>query len=160
MEPRGCNWWQSVANQIGAMVRRGSTVRVRQRACRKALQMGTQCCLRRRITDASRVREGYILGLAGTRGHAGRLATHPETCSRHSIATTYSKSSCKQAVGVYRAGATLTPSFDREGVAGLCPPLFERRSMPSAPTRERPPLFGDGRCSVSPCALTSECADP
>jgi hypothetical protein len=54
MEPRGCNWWQSVANQIGAespkqaksvaagchrlpekMVRRGSTVRVRQRALQK-----------------------------------------------------------------------------------------------------------------------------
>src|SRR5947207_11232828 len=50
MEPRGCNWWQSAANRSGArtekqaktvavccdrlprMVRRGSTVRVRQRA--------------------------------------------------------------------------------------------------------------------------------
>ncbi len=50
MEPRGCNWWQSTANRTGAeapktsqnrcrplrpvaaMVRRGSTVRVRQRA--------------------------------------------------------------------------------------------------------------------------------
>jgi integrase len=40
------------------------------------------------------------LGLAGTRGHARRLATQPGSCSRHSIATTHSKSSCKNAVGV------------------------------------------------------------
>ena len=78
---------------------------------------GHLCCLRWRDFDASRVPDGYILGRAGTRGHARRRATRPETCSRHSIATTHSKSSCKHAVAVARAGATLTPSFVREGVA-------------------------------------------
>src|SRR4249920_3475792 len=98
------------------MVRRGSTVRVRQRAFLKALQMGVLCCLRWRDFDASRVQDGYIFGLAGTRGHARRLVTQPGTCSRHSIATTCSKSSCKNAVGVSFAGTTLTPSFAKEGV--------------------------------------------
>jgi NAD+ synthetase len=41
------------------------------------------------------------------------------TCSRQLIATTGSESSCKQAVGVARAGAMLTPSFAKEGVSGL-----------------------------------------
>jgi hypothetical protein len=82
------------------MVRRGSAVRVRQRASRKVLQMGICCCLPRRNVRASRVRDGYILGLAGTRGHARRLAAQPETCSRHSIASTHPKSSCKAEVGV------------------------------------------------------------
>ena len=89
-------------------------VRVRQRACAKALQMGGLCCLRWRDSDTSRVPDGYILGMAGTRGHARRRATRPGTCSRHSIATKHSKSSCKHAVAVARAGATLTPSsFER-----------------------------------------------
>jgi hypothetical protein len=72
MEPSGRNWSQSVANgtsakrlgqaqtvavgcdrlpERGSMVRRGSTVRVRQRAYLKVLQIGTCCCLRRERTD-------------------------------------------------------------------------------------------------------------
>ena len=57
-----------------SMVRRGSTVRVRQRASRKTCKWAF-CCLSRRELCVSRVRDGYILGLAGTRGHARRLAT-------------------------------------------------------------------------------------
>jgi len=112
------------------MVRRGSTVRVRQRASRKALQMGICCCLPRRNLRASRVRDGYILGLAGTRGHARRLAAQPETCSRHSIASTHPKSSCKAEVGVACSDATLTPSFAREGIG--CP--VARRRAPRTPS--------------------------
>jgi hypothetical protein len=112
------------------MVRRGSTVRVRQRASRKALQMGICCCLARRNLRASRVRDGYILGLAGTRGHTRRLAAEPETCSRHSIASTHPKSSCKAEVGVACSDATLTPSFAREEVIGI----------PTTPDLERQPF--------------------
>ena len=112
------------------MVRRGSAVRVRQRASRKALQMGICCCLPRRNVRASRVRDGYILGLAGTRGHARRLAAQPETCSRHSIASTHPKTSCKAEVGVACSDATLTPSS------------LERRSpgIPTTPDLERQPF--------------------
>jgi hypothetical protein len=99
-----------------SMVRRGSTVRVRQRASRKALQMGIWRCLPRQNLRASRVRDGYILGLAGIRGHARRLAAQPETCSRHSIASTHPTNSCKAEVGVACSDARLTPSFAREGV--------------------------------------------
>jgi hypothetical protein len=66
-----------------------------------------------------RVRDGYILGLAATRGRARRLATQAGTCSRRSIAATDSESSCKQVIGVARAGATPTPSFASEGVIGI-----------------------------------------
>ena len=57
----------------------------------------------------------YILGLTGTRGHARRLATQPGTCSRHSIATAHSKSSCNSSLAVARDGAKLATSFTREG---------------------------------------------
>jgi hypothetical protein len=64
MEPCGCNQWQSVANRVGAkaaetsekplpclatscrderMVRRGSAVRVRQRALQKRRKWGAFC---------------------------------------------------------------------------------------------------------------------
>src|SRR6266487_3607837 len=55
--------------------------------CTKVLQIGILCCLRWRGLHASRVRDGYILGLAGTRGHARHLGTYATMCSRHSIAT-------------------------------------------------------------------------
>ena len=110
--------WVATGCVRRSMVRRGSTVRVRQRACLKALRMGILCCLPWRDLDSSRVRDGYILGLAGTRGHARRRATRRGTRSRHSIATTRAKSSCKQAIVVARAGATVTPSFAREGLIG------------------------------------------
>jgi hypothetical protein len=76
VEPRGGNGWQSVASHVAAtkrrnreplpsvatgcrqMVRRGSTVRVRQRASRSALQNGYLSCL-----------SGKRLSRAGTRGH-------------------------------------------------------------------------------------------
>jgi hypothetical protein len=113
-----CGWFVSVDSLACprfpppcSMVRRGSTVRVRQRASRKPLQMGICCCLPRRNVRASRVRDGYILGLAGTRGHARRLAAQPESCSRHSIASTHPKTSCKAEVGVACSDATLTPFF-------------------------------------------------
>jgi hypothetical protein len=54
------------------------------------------CCLRWRDFDASRVRDGYIWDWRAL-GHARRLATQAGTCSRHSIASTHSRSSCKQA---------------------------------------------------------------
>src|SRR4029450_4142283 len=41
--------------------------------------MGMLCCLQWRDFESSRVRDGYILGLAGTRGHARQLATQPGT---------------------------------------------------------------------------------
>jgi hypothetical protein len=40
MEPGGRNRWQPVANATAAMVRRGSTVRVRQRASKKSRKSG------------------------------------------------------------------------------------------------------------------------
>jgi hypothetical protein len=97
----------------------GVTVRVRQRACTKALQMGMLCCQRWQDFESSRVRDGYILGLAGTRGHARRLATQRGTCSRDSITTAHPKNSCKHQPGVARAGVRLATSFAREGVAEL-----------------------------------------
>lgn len=78
--------------------------------------MGLQRCLLRRNAEPSRVRDGYILGLADTRGHARRLATHRGTCSRESIGTTGSETACKNRFGVAHAGANLTTSFAREGV--------------------------------------------
>jgi hypothetical protein len=66
--------------------------------------------------DASRVRDGSILGLAGIRGHVRHLATQRGTCSRPSMATTCSESSCKPRFGVARVGAKLTTSFAREVV--------------------------------------------
>src|SRR6266536_6425309 len=99
------------------MVRRGSTVRVRQRACRKALQMGLCCCLSRQNRDASRLRDGYILGLAGTRGHARSSATHARASPRPVIARSEAESACKPRVNVAHAGTTVTPSFAREGVS-------------------------------------------
>jgi hypothetical protein len=104
------------------MVRRGSTVRVRQRASKC-------CCLARRNLRASRVRDGYILGLAGTRGHARRLAAQPETCSRHSIASTHPKSSCKAEVGVACSDATLTPSSLERRSSGFPPRLISNASL-------------------------------
>jgi len=83
--------------------------------------MGISCCLRWRDFDASRVRDGYILGLAGIRGHARHLAAQLERVRSHSIATASSKSSCKQAIDVSRAGAKATPSFAREGVSDSSP---------------------------------------
>jgi hypothetical protein len=61
-----------------SMVRRGSTVRVRQRACIKALQIGFSRCLRRRNFDASRVRDGVHFG---TGGHARASAPSRDTSS-------------------------------------------------------------------------------
>ena len=59
------------------MVRRGSTVRVRQRACRKDLQIGILCCLLWHVLHA-RVRDGYTFGhwraFADTRDLWRRLA--------------------------------------------------------------------------------------
>jgi hypothetical protein len=61
------------------MVRRGSTVRVRQRASINDLRMGILCCLLWRVCRA-RVRDGYTFaGLAGIRGHARRLASPRDT---------------------------------------------------------------------------------
>jgi hypothetical protein len=71
MEPRGCNRRQSTANHLRAqpMVRRGSTVRVRQRACRKCLQTGT-----------------FSLSVRKTRGHIPDTflvhATQRDVCRR------------------------------------------------------------------------------
>jgi hypothetical protein len=78
---------------------------------KKDLQMGILRCLHGRKSDASRVRDGYILGLAGTRGHPRRLATQRMTWSGHAIATNDSKGSCKAASCVARTGAEVTTSF-------------------------------------------------
>jgi hypothetical protein len=77
--------------------------------------MGIYCCLRWRDFHASRVRDGYIFGLAGTRGHARRLATQRRACSADSKAQIESERSCKPTFRVARAGATRTPSFASEG---------------------------------------------
>src|SRR5207302_2898456 len=86
------------------------------------LELGMHACLHWRDLEATRVRDGYILRRAGTRGHARRLATRRGTRSRHSIATNHSESSRKQAVCVVRSGAKLTTSFAREvaASAGRC----------------------------------------
>ena len=98
------------------MVRRGSTVRVRQRALDKALQMGISCCLRWRDLDLSRVRDGYIFGLAGTCGHARRLATRAHGVVGRPVAITWSESPCKEHF--------LLPELARSRV----PPSLERGS--------------------------------
>jgi hypothetical protein len=150
MEPSGRNRWQAVAK--GRAVRTAKTGENRCRGCdplppkrhgkegvdgsspsegfEKSPANGMCCCLARRNLRASRVRDGYILGLAGTRGHARRLAAQPETCSRHSITPTHPKSSCKAEVGVACSDATLTPSFAREEVIGI----------PTTPDLERQPF--------------------
>src|SRR6266508_5911000 len=141
------------------MVRRGSTVRVRQSACTKTLQMDMLCCPCWRDFWFARVRDGYIFGLAGTREHARRLATRFETCSRHSFLTTRSKSSCKQPVGVVRTGAALTPSFASEGfiraavpAGNGCPPSSQ---LPSASALRPAEL----RLRASSCDLGGEGLD-
>jgi hypothetical protein len=96
------------------MVRRGRRFESVRGLETKALQIGIWCCLRWRDFDASRVRDGHILGLAGTFGHARRLATQPGTCSTRSHATTAKQSSCKRASGIARADARLTTSFAKE----------------------------------------------
>src|SRR5918995_1682973 len=58
------------------MVRRGSTVRVRQRASRKSLQNGSFCCLLRRSASASRVQDGYLFGRVGASGHTAASRDH------------------------------------------------------------------------------------
>jgi hypothetical protein len=90
--------------------------------------------------DASRVRDGYIFGPAGTRGierHA--LEQARDTRTRAPI----SKSSCNQAVSVACVGATLTPSFAGEGV--------------TAARLAR--LTGRGRCDVECPAVEAELVD-
>jgi hypothetical protein len=95
-------------DQVTAMVRRGSTVRVRQRACRKALQMGILCCLRWR-------RFGLLAGTRrvhfGTGGHSGARTTPRDTSVTYSIAATHSTSPCKQTRRVSCAGTKRIPSF-------------------------------------------------
>ena len=81
----------------------------------KALQVGICCCLRWRDFDASRVRDGYNFGLAGTRGHTRHLATQRATCSRQSIGNRNSESSCTHVFGVARAGTRQLTSFASEG---------------------------------------------
>jgi hypothetical protein len=99
------------------MVRRGSTVRVRQRACTKALQMGMLCCPRWRDLDSSRVQDGCILDwrtLAGTRDvarhkHGDGLRTR-DCDLREEI-------SCKWATRCCPCRREADASFAREGVA-------------------------------------------
>ncbi len=135
MEPRGCNQWQprgkSTQRRSGenkpkplpsvatacvrrSMVRRGSTVRVRQRACTKALQIGIWRCLPWRDFDAAWVRDGYILRLADTRGHArpSRDAARDvlETGDRDHRLGKFLQTQC-WCCPVARAGATLPTSF-------------------------------------------------
>lgn len=95
------------------MVRRGSTVRVRQRAWKKALQMGMLCCPWWRDFGSSRVRDGYILGLAGTRGHARPLDTAWNVLETLNSDRSLGKFLQTTRVDVARAGATLTFSFAR-----------------------------------------------
>jgi len=92
MEPSGRNPWQSLANGTASktaqtsenrcrwlptvaaeMVRRGSTVRVRQRASVKCLQIGTLVLSVRRNP---RTQNGHI---SGTRDALRRLATPSDT---------------------------------------------------------------------------------
>jgi hypothetical protein len=176
MEPSGRNWWQPVANggsrerlrqaksvAVGcdplpeSLVRRRSTVRVRQRACIKALQIGMWRCLRGRIVDVPRVRDGYILGLAGKRGHARRLATQPERAQVTQLRRLTPKSPCKQAIGVCCAGSNRTPSFAREGVDGSSPSESSHRSPAKAgflSSREATRLAARVRNRYAKCVRT------
>jgi hypothetical protein len=77
------------------------------------------CCLQWRDLDASRVRGGYILGLAGTRGYARSSATHAGAPRRTVLAVPESESACKPPVDVAHADAKLTPSFARKEVDGI-----------------------------------------
>src|SRR6266545_833538 len=85
--------------------------------------MGMSCCLRWRDLS-SRVRDGYILGLAATRGHARRLATPRRPWSTVSIAANNSQKCLQQYVSVL-------PTLARK----RAPPSLERGSFGSA--RER-----------------------
>jgi hypothetical protein len=98
-----------------SMVRRGSTVRVRQRACIKTLQMGLLCCLIWRALGA-RVRDGYtFLGRAGIRGQARRLVSPCDTPHRSDEAARSRQSPCTPPSLVASIGEKLTPSPERGG---------------------------------------------
>jgi hypothetical protein len=97
------------------MVRRGSTVRVRQRACTKTLQMGLFVV----CPDAAPASRGYETGtfsdtrtLAGTRDLFEGVV---ETGDRGSAV----RKRLQTAVDAGSAGAVLTTSFAREGAYGF-----------------------------------------
>ena len=160
MEPSGCNRAQPVASgrrpktaqtsekrcrALPPMVRRGSTVRVRQRASLKALQMSLLCCLFWRVLRA-RVRDGYTcLGLAGTRGQGRRLPSPCDTADRSDRSSLSRESPCMRAVGVALLGKRRDP-LPTEGVSGSSPP--ERSAKAACPR--------GGRRTGYPGQLTAE----
>jgi hypothetical protein len=93
----------------------GSTVRVRQRACKSPGNRAKVLPATAKITRFAGTRRVHF-GTGGIRGHARRLATKSGTCPRHSIAATHSKDSCKQAVGVARAGVCAAESIAPLGI--------------------------------------------
>jgi hypothetical protein len=136
MEPRGCNWWQAVASAAAPNRAETSANRCRglrrsvRGLCTKALQIG----LGWRDFDASRVRDGYILGL---RREMSRVPARARVIRSP---TTGSESSCNPSVGVARAGAKLTTSFAREGVIGIAAtPRFQIAGLSRRRSRVRVP---------------------
>jgi hypothetical protein len=85
----------------------------------------------------SRVRDGYIFGLAGICGHGRRLPTQHWACRQTRPRAPISESPCKESFNVACVGATLTPSFGREGVVR---PAYAARLCHKHPPRHPPPL--------------------
>jgi hypothetical protein len=109
----------------------GSPVRVRKRASIKTLQMGLSRCLPRRKLRSSRIRDGYILGLAGSRGHARRLVAHARACPTESIAATDSESSCKKGIWCCPQchEAEHLPHYRRRRVVRFANPRLDRARL-------------------------------
>ena len=87
---RSCTSMPADDREYGAMVRRGSTVRVRQRASRKYLQIGTSSVV---SPPNTRTHSGHI---SGTRDAARRFATPSDTVFGGRHGRVHRRFSCKE----------------------------------------------------------------
>jgi hypothetical protein len=113
------------------MVRRGSTVRVRQRASeRNPCKRGCfVACVDASLSIAGTPRV-HVLGLAGTRGHARRLASPCDTRRAKDEGAALGESPCKQVCSVALMGERRDPSLERRG-------SYRRQTCSRMPVRVR-----------------------
>jgi len=125
--------WVATGCVRSSMVRRGSTVRVRQRASAKCLQIGI-CC---RLFEQHAGTRGYIRGKRVARRH---LATPSGTASESHLWPSLRGSPCKRASSVASLGENVTPSL--EG-GGHPPPRWDHPACPRGWRRALPPLSSE-----------------
>jgi hypothetical protein len=106
-----------------SMVRRGSTVRVRQRASTRACKWPFFVVLK----GNARVHRGYI---HGTRDAPRRLATFSDPVHWTASTGLWNEITCKRASSVVSMGENMTPSLQRGGHSESSP-VHERRLVPA-----------------------------